>query len=206
MRRALVVLVALALLVAPAAADEDLPRHFLSDASLAGDWSTLEATLTIEPADDPAAAALPRRLLVTYRVKSVWGEVFEVATETLTSQDAESSTRRFPKSSKRLRDLLGVSDEASITDVMVSSEERKVAGRAFPCSKITFVTTEGKLVQQNELWIAPEMRSLRICALSTRVISSAGGPRVSLDMEVRGYGTADETLWGKTASELAKGP
>jgi hypothetical protein len=202
MVRALVVVVLLALLVAPGRADEpELVRHFLSDTTQEGDWSTCEAKISFE-APDPSQAALPERLLVTYRVKKVTHDHFEVAIETLPKHGAEWETRHYARGSKTLRELFKFGPEVTVSEVAQSEEDRTVDGKKFHCHRVQFTTTEGSLVQRNDLWLCPVMYGLRICALTTHVIAGPSERRVIVEMELRGFGRAGSKLWGKEAKEL----
>jgi hypothetical protein len=202
-RRALAPLLALALLLAPAsAADDDtlLPQHFLSDSTAVGDWSTFEARLSF---GEPCAerASVPEKIIVTYRVKAVDANGTSVAVETLPPHEREWETRHFKKGSKSLRELLGLGASVELSHVRSEQERRTFDDHEVDATHVTFTTREGELVQRNELWTQPIGMGLRILALSTRVISGPT-PRLNLEMELRGYGSADKTMWGRTAEEL----
>ncbi len=201
MRRALGPFLVLALLLAPAfAEDKDLERHFLSDSTQVGDWCTLEARVAVDSGD---VAGLPSRVIVTYRVTEANTDGFEVKTETTPPHDNEWKTKHFHRGSKSLKDLLQLGPDVKVTDMQQSEETLTVGERPFKCQKVTFVTTERELQQRNELWLSSDLKSMRIVALSTRVLAGAK-TRVRLDMEVRGFGDKDRVLWGKRAEDLLR--
>jgi hypothetical protein len=200
-RRALVPLL-LALLLVPALADEkELAHHFLGDSTQVGDWCTLEAKVAVDGGD---VAGLPSRVIVTYRVTEATADAFEVKTESTPPHDDEWKTKHFRRGSKSLTELLQLGPDVKVTDLQQSDDQTLTVGdRQFKCQKLSFLTTQGELQQQNELWLSADMKSLRIVALSTRVTSDRK-LRVRLDMEVRGFGDKDHVLWGKRAEDLLK--
>ncbi|MEZ0230735.1 MAG: hypothetical protein ACAI25_19090 [Planctomycetota bacterium] len=208
MRRALAVLVLVALALLPAgAADDptnpDLKRHILSSRAVVGDWSTYEATLRSIPGDKPRA---PVRFFVTYRVKEVTNTGFVIQTETEPFHSPAWPTHAIPRDSEKLRDLLQLGPEVVISDVSAQNEGKTILDREFPCRRIEFTTTEGTLIQQNVLWFAGEglhdFGGVRLIALTCRPVSGAQRP-LALELELRGHGRGGKTQWGATAKELA---
>jgi hypothetical protein len=204
-KRALAILAFLALVLGHAAGEEpELRRHFLSDSTRVGDWSTYEVTLAFEPGD-LAALANPKRIFVEYRVKEA-GEHCELVTVSAPPHLREWETWRVRKSSRKLRDLLRIPSEVVLSEQIESREEDYAidGGGHFKCQHLAFTTTEGTLVQQNDCWLGltpSEFHGLRLVALQARPLQGAARP-VTLSLELRGHGRSGSTEWGKTLKEL----
>jgi hypothetical protein len=201
-RRALAVVFALALMLAPASGDEpELSNHFLSDDTEAGDWATFLVTTKVDGADE-LAGAMPSRIVVTLRVKEVEERVFELQTETIPRHARSWETRRIHKGSKKLAELLGIDgSNERITDVQKKPDKWEVQGRTFPCEKVTFRTESSELKQDCSLWVTREFHGPRIVRLETHVVEGPK-PWVKLDMELRGFGSVRGLLWGHTPEEV----
>jgi hypothetical protein len=79
----------------------------------------------------------------------------------------------------------------------------KGPGHVYRCTRLTFTLHDGTLPAQVSLWLCPDVRGLGLVALRSHYMTTdLGGPRsTTLDLELFGHGTADETLFG-TPKEL----
>jgi hypothetical protein len=170
-------------------AGKKLPAHPLQGAA-AGDWCVLTGTAQNESASffskvmrvEGTTAELRRR---QRNVPSLDDE-----TKLLVSTGEAPSLGQFV--SKR---------RGIFRDLVVADETRTVGEKAFATKKVSFVWDKGEEKCEMTLWLSSEVKGSGIVAWSlVRTVDNE--PPVTTKLEVAGFGTAEKTLFGKSALEL----
>jgi len=202
-RRALVLLVAFALSVVPASGDEpDLHFPILGDGTQEGDWTTYLVKTSFDPAAEGLEGALPGRIVVTFRVTDTDEHGFTLKTITDPWHARDWETRRIPRHSKNVTDLLGIDGSEKISFASRPKRERVTIGeRTFDCVRLAFKTESGELVQEGTLLASDEWNGPRLVRLELHGVSGPQ-PWVKLEMELRGFGTEEKLLWGSEPKDV----
>jgi hypothetical protein len=211
--RRLAVVSILALLAGVSSAQEKAPDAHplpLNPAANAkeGDWATFSLTLKVTtPGKTSDAPPVERTEPTAY---SVW--TFEkISGDAATLRDTDlgnkkkTHVRSFSTKDPVTLEAFLAKDAGDLDQVsQVTSDEEKhtVGGKEFACKKVTCTTSDGKLTIHWTLWFCSTVKGSGLVHMSGEV----AGPKqkVTMSLELAGFGSREKAEWGKTADELAK--
>lgn len=196
MRRALLLLVALASALAVARADDDEPSLPLNPFTEAkeGDWETLLFRVEV-----PGRETITQ--LSTWRVKKVTDDQVSVDVETIVPEGTgkpDVRPRTFARKGKiTVREYFSIQPDEKVEGFKKKERTFTLDGHRFDGQEIELSRSGGKVSGSCILMLSPEVKGSGVVLLECEV---AGGMRQQ--WSVVGFGTAQKKLWGKAADEV----
>lgn len=89
-----------------------------------------------------------------------------------------------------------------VEDVRVDDDKRKAGGREFACRRVRFVLREGTATDEYAIWFCDEVKGWGVVALTRH--AKGKDTEETMDLELAGYGSGPDTLWGKTLDQVAQ--
>jgi hypothetical protein len=170
-------------------AGRKLPVHPLPGAA-AGDWCVLMGTAGSDSASFFSKVMRVEGTTAELRRRQRNVPLLDSETKLLLSTGEPPSLGQFLK--KR---------HGIFRDLVVADETRTVGDKAFATKKVSFVWDKGEERCEITFWLSPEVKGSGIVAWNL-VRSVDNEPPVTMKLEVAGFGTAEKTLFGKSAPEL----
>jgi hypothetical protein len=182
--------------------DKALPYNPFTSA-IKGDWSVCTGTMSLVPAGKSEG----RTERATFVVRILEAERWTVKvglTQTVAGIAlAEQRAALDPHESLSVESFLNLNDAGGppADAVVASIETRTAAGRGFACRKVTCHMDVRGTKETVSLWLSPEVRGWGLVALSIAGVTKDGG-KLSIEVELAGYGNDKRTDWGKRPEEL----